>query len=1676
MKNRHSFTGRRALPALALLLTLLPRPADAKYIGADPARRDPTCCTCAAAGGCALPRMQERYDSGTTISRSQGNLTERLNLAGISGGVGAGIPFDAVYNTYNADGSRAQVDTVMGYGWTHSYNIFLFDQLGAKFRYDGEGYVTRYAINAAGGFTAQSGVFETLVKNPDGSFTLTQKDQTSYHFATIPNTPFLVGGPVWMLTGITDRNGNTTTLTYTGGLLTGIANAYGRSLALSYNSQNHLASVTDPLGRVTTFHYDSTGRNLASVTDANGAQIQYTYNVLHQLTGKVDRAGRTFTYSYNSSFEPVTVLDSAGSTTASLSNPNNWATNASSLALVQMRVYLASTATGTDGRGNTWRYPYNTNGYLTQIVAPDGATTNYAYDAATLMPSSMTDANGHATTYTYDVQGNLLSRTDAMGHTTTYTYEPSFNMMTRMTDARGRITTYGYDSRGNRVLETDPLGQTRSWTYDAHGNPLSYTDQNGHTTTYQYDVFSNLVKTIDPLNDVTTMTYDLDGNLLSTTDANLHTTAYQYDGLNRLTVQIDATGHRTQTVYDGEGNRIQVIDRNTNPTSYQYDLRQRLIKMIDAVGHFESYTYDLNDNRISSTDRNNHATSYQYDVQNRVTRVTDALGGTTSMSYDAAGNLTAATDANGHTSTNTYDALNRRSTMTDALGEETLYFYDTGTFTGAVTLGGVSVTCNQCGATPGSTLVTAQVDPDGTANKHAGTTYFKYDALNRMVILDQRTGCIGGPSGTGCADTISAATDALTLYTYDPAGNRLTWTEPDGNTTTDQYDAANRRTQQTNAAGDVMKTAYDPVGNIVTVTAANQNATTYSYDALNRRIQISDSIGSAGAYTYDPNGNLLSQTDGNGNTAFDVYDALNRLVTQTDPLGIPSQFQYDPAGNLLKGIDRNGNPTTWTYDAINRLVTTTDALGNVTQRQYDAVGNLVKLTDANSHATQYFYDAVNRLMQETYPDLGSDSRFFTYDPVGKLLTRTDQAGRITNLTYNDLRFLTGRSYPGGINDAFTYDLSGRVLTAQRGTWLVTFAYDGGDRVTQTTQSGQTIGYTYDIPGRTRQIAYPGGRVVTEHTDARNRLDHIDDGASPPPIVQYSYDLGDRVTNRAYRNGTSASYSYNANNWILNLQHSLGATPIAGFSYAYDNEGNKQFENKLQDGGHSEAYQYDNTYRLITYKVGALVGSTVPAPITQTSYSLDPVGNWNNKTTGGVTQNRVHNAVNELIQIDSTNLTYDSEGNLANDGQYTYLHDEENRLTMVTRNADSAVVGQYQYDAFGRRVQKTADASGSPATTFYFYDNARIVEEQSTLGTTAASYVYGNAVDEILTMARAGQSYYYHQNALGSVAAITDSTGTGAEFYSYDPYGHPSVTSAIGNPWMFAGRYLDEETGIYDYRARYHDPAKGRFLERDPLEPDPNLYEYGRDNPVNVTDPSGAFPVIVSRGFHPLRYQWVNNFDLYDVNVFTGMGVPPLRSADAPLTPVGFGPMSPIGQGGVFIRSNLWLQVLKLYGGCIDCWLPGRVRPFAFSFWEWWPQAPTRGGLAAAKRIPIGYQALTITIDIYPYDTDFHYLSYYKYPPPGGTPCVCGQVTSVVSWTNSSVATIGSAPLSGMFPRGVPGWPPVPATFNKLTERPAGGPLTNGQGSPWGYVVACGPGCGVNAPDCERLDRWGFIGQ
>lgn len=506
-------------------------------------------------------------------------------------------------------------------------------------------------------------------------------------------------------------------------------------------------------------------------------------------------------------------------------------------------------------------------------------------------------------------------------------------------------------------------------------------------------------------------------------------------------------------------------------------------------------------------------------------------------------------------------------------------------------------------------------------------------------------------------------------------------------------------------------------------------------------------------------------------------------------------------------------------------------VGDIEQKIQALLDEKKKL-DAEENVTSYTYDAANRLTLETYED--STTRSFTYDAVGNLATRTDQKGQATTYSYDVLNQTTGVDYPGSNDNAFTYDDAGNLLTANNQNAAISLTYDNAYRVTQSVQNTKTVSYSYDIPNRTKTITYPGGKVVKEVKLENDLLASVKN-SSNQSIVEYGYDDANRLDAKSYLNGITTGFTNNANGWITDLTYN--PSQMIRFQYSFNKEGNRLYEKKLHSLSSSEQYIYDAKYRLTQFKRGTLDGSgNIPSPVTQTAYNLDAVGNWTSKTTDGVTENRTHNAMNELVNIDGSTLTYDDNGNLTDDGTNTYEYDYENRLTKVTRKSDSFILGQYKYDALGRRVEKQA----SGVTTAYYYDDNRIVEEQVS-GATTATYVYGADIDEVISMERGGSTYYYLANSLGSIAALTNSSGSILEQYSYDAYGQPSITSsAYGNPYMFTGRQRDSESSLQYNRNRYLSHSLGRWTTHDPIGYDGglNLYEYVASNPINHTDPFG----------------------------------------------------------------------------------------------------------------------------------------------------------------------------------------------------------------------------------------------
>jgi RHS repeat-associated protein len=529
----------------------------------------------------------------------------------------------------------------------------------------------------------------------------------------------LADGSVWKMSYALDANGIVTQTTVTdprnyvtqhafngSGYVTQTILAMGQPEQQTYTYQrdasNALQSLTDALGRVTTYTHDAFG-DVTSFTELSGTPNAITYTMsydpaYHQLTSVVDPLGHTYS----------TTVDLKGN-------------------IVSL----------TDALGNTTSIAYNSEGLPLTLTDPLGNATQLAYQGADL--SSVTDPLNRTSTVSTDTLGRLISAADPLGDQTSYGYD-AMSRITSSTDALGEITQLAYDPNGNLLTVIDPRSVTQTFTYDVRNRRKTYQDPAGNTENYVYDGLGNLTSLTDRKGQVTAVSYDgIDRPTLITFNDN-STLAITWDGGNRPTTFVDSLNGTISRTYDG-------LDRLTQETtpqgqiSYTYDSASRRSNMTVAGQSVVNYTFD-NDNRLTQIAQGTTVLGMGYDTAGRRTSITLPNGIVAAYTFDNASQLTAISYMNGATSVGTlgygYDLAGRRTSITGTLASWTPPNYvPSMTYDGTNRLtnwNGNALSYDNDGnlSSFGSSTYTWNARNQLTATS-AGGASFAYDALGRRV-------------------------------------------------------------------------------------------------------------------------------------------------------------------------------------------------------------------------------------------------------------------------------------------------------------------------------------------------------------------------------------------------------------------------------------------------------------------------------------------------------------------------------------------------------------------------------------------------------------------------------------------------------------------------------------------------------------------------------------------------------------------------------------------------------------------------------------------------------------------------------------------------------------------------------------------------------------------------------
>jgi RHS repeat-associated protein len=282
-----------------------------------------------------------------------------------------------------------------------------------------------------------------------------------------------------------------------------------------------------------------------------------------------------------------------------------------------------------------------------------------------------------------------------------------------------------------------------------------------------------------------------------------------------------------------------------------------------------------------------------------------------------------------------------------------------------------------------------------------------------------------------------------------------------------------------------------------------------------------------------------------------------------------------------------------------------------------------------------------------------------------------------------------------------------------------------------------------------------------------------------------------------------------------------------------------------------------------------------------SWEYDQMGNRIRSMKPNVTNYYTSNSRNQYVAISNNlggtvNIEYDADGNLIKDHRLNYRWDGENRLvaTWPVFFTNGGIVVKNSYDYLHRRVKKEVQQlvdfdhtqPSSPTngrlislySSVFFYDRNRIVLELTTFANGSQStnqYVWGRdlsgtldgaaGIGGLLAVQSDDNWYFPFYDGSGNITAYVDESGSMVAQYYYDPFGESIFEQGTHKDifhFRFSTKYLDDETGLYNFGRRFYDPWLGRWLSPDPIGENGglNTYCFVVNDPINNVDALGLY--------------------------------------------------------------------------------------------------------------------------------------------------------------------------------------------------------------------------------------------
>lgn len=593
----------------------------------------------------------------------------------------------SVVHTYDGNGRLGSVTDVTGkfeaYGYDADYNTvsrkdrrdnywrYTFDGMGNVLSEQDpptpentQGNITGWTYNGhSRRLTTRLPSGRSVVNSYDPADNLTQVDQKDTAGSVLATTRYTVSAA-------------------THGLVTDKYDANNHHYAYAYDGSGNLGTVTTPLGRQTSWSYNTLGVPFGRF-DAMGQVTAYVLDAWDRPIARSRAVGAAIPfYRLSNSDGRYSFLTADLNEYNAYKDGGYWAPVApvgnlygqAASGLVPLyrlsysngdTLYTTSATDRDSAVAAGWQYSGVPAGYVYPAGGAGLIPLYRAYNTSSgqhLFTSNASEYNGlaspwtregivcylgdnKATTSAYDPDNNLTAFANRAGSfsrtfdtddrllgeslngasVVSHTYDPSYakGLLGSTTDNTGRIIYYGYTNR-NELYQVGNGPDVTTYTYDFDGHPTTVANANGTAVTNVWDNAGRLQRTT-----LSTRTgseyyhfgysYDVDGRRTSADEADA-TINYGYDGLGHLGAALRSGNgpYNEYYIVDAVGNRTDQTVGGVR-TTFQYDADDELVSTTGGMNRAYSYNANGDATRWSG---DGVTVTYSYDWDDALTQTT----------------------------------------------------------------------------------------------------------------------------------------------------------------------------------------------------------------------------------------------------------------------------------------------------------------------------------------------------------------------------------------------------------------------------------------------------------------------------------------------------------------------------------------------------------------------------------------------------------------------------------------------------------------------------------------------------------------------------------------------------------------------------------------------------------------------------------------------------------------------------------------------------------------------------------------------------------------------------------------------------------------------------------------------------------------------------------------------